>query len=1490
MNATIRLLHLEDDLVDAELVRANLADDDLVCRINLVRTREAFEKALQDGGVDLIMGDYQLPMYDGMSALRLAQKMCPNIPFIFVSGTMGEEAAIQALTQGATDYVLKQNLSRLPSAIHRALREARNKHEKKQAEQKVALMSFALNVIHEAAFMIDENARFLYVNNEACRLLGYTNDELLTMGPADINPGISMEKWPGHWQNLKAHGALTFEGELNTKEGRIVPVEINANYFEYEGQGYDLGLVRDTTDRKLAESERIANLRFFENMDQVNRAIQNADDLEKLMKDLLNVVMAIFDSDRAYLLYPCDPESPTWTFPMACNKPEYPTPVDLNLDLTMDQETADQCRMLLSVDGPVIFGPDMPPIKPDNVSQQFDIQSKMAMAIYPKNGLPWEFGIHQCANARVWTPLEERLFQEIGRRLEAGLTSMLAYRNLTRSEAKYRQIVDTANEGIWVVGPDTLTTFVNARMAEMIGYTAIEMIGRSMTDFMFVEDWPDHKLKMAYRQQGMSEFYERRFRHKDGQSVWAYASATPILDDEHRFNGAFAMYTDITEIKLAQIRLNEQFLFLQQLIDTIPIPVYYKDSKGLYLGCNAAFEAFVGASRSDIVGIAAHDLLPIARADKHHAKDMALLSDQGVQVYEASGIEKDGEHRDVIFHKATFVDVNDQVAGMVGTIVDITDRKQAERERLANLRFFESMDRVNRAIQSADDLEVMMKDLLDVVRSIFDCDRAFLMSPCDPGSPTWFIPMESSKPEYRGASVFEREMPMDPQLAETLHILLNTDGPVKFGPGADHELAEDVSKQFNIQSFMSMAIYPKTGIPWQFGIHQCSHPRQWAQEEMRIFEAIGRRLADGLSSLLALRDLAQNEDFLDKVVEHIPDMIFVKKAHGLNFVRVNKAGEQLLGYPRQELLGKTDYEFFPKKVADVIAQKDRQVLESKELVDIPEETVSSRGKKKRILHTKKIPILDEAGEPQYLLGISEDITERKQAEQSIRKLTQAIEQSPVSIMITDVNGKIEFVNAWFTQVTGYSSNEVIGQNPSILKSGESPAGAYRKLWRTIRSGDIWQGEFKNRKKNGELFWEQATIAPIRDAQNSITHYVAVKEDITERKELEIRLRQVQKMEAIGQLAGGIAHDFNNILSAITGYTELSIGTIEPETPTFEYLSHVLEASKRAKDLINQIMMFSRETNHELIPIRIDFPVKEALKLIRASVPATIEMQTMIQSKSYALADPTQIHQIVMNLCTNAAQSMAESGGILEVHLTDTTVDHGDDRKYYPDAKPGEYILLTVSDQGYGINAQLIHRIFDPFFTTKKRGEGTGMGLSVVHGIVKSCSGFIYVHSRLDEGTTFEILIPVQQHAGAHNAIHKKQIPKGSESILFVDDETMIVDIAKKMLKTLGYRVVARTNAKEALEEFKNNPESFDLVVTDLTMPKMSGLDMAEKLLQIRPGFPIVLCTGFDVTMDEEKIFERGVSGIIHKPILRRDMAIMVRKALDSRSSMNDDNL
>jgi PAS domain S-box-containing protein len=433
--------------------------------------------------------------------------------------------------------------------------------ERKRAERDIALMSFALNNVHEAAFLIDENAHFNYVNEYVCRALGYGRDELLGLGVPDVDPDFPAGLWPSHWDDLKTRGSLTFEGRHRAKDGSIFPVEVNANYFEYDGKGYSLALVRDITGRMRAEEERLANLRFLESMDRINRAIQGTNDLEQMMSDVLDTVLSIFNCDRAFMLYPCDPEVVSWRVPMERTRPEYPGAYALGLEVPIDPDNIRNFKILRATSGPVTFGPGFDLPLPTIVAERFSFRSMIAMAIYPKGDKPYMFGLHQCTYPRVWTPDERTLLQEIGHRLSDGLTSLLAYRNLQESEAKYRRIVDTASEGIWVVGPDIRTISVNAKMAEMLGYSGEEMIGRPFADFIFEEDVPDHLNKIENRRQVISEDYECQFRRKDGEALWTQVSATPILDDEHQFKGSFAMFTDITDRKRAEedlFRLNTE--------------------------------------------------------------------------------------------------------------------------------------------------------------------------------------------------------------------------------------------------------------------------------------------------------------------------------------------------------------------------------------------------------------------------------------------------------------------------------------------------------------------------------------------------------------------------------------------------------------------------------------------------------------------------------------------------------------------------------------------------------------------------------------------------------------------------------------------------------------------------------------------------------------------------------------------------------------------
>jgi signal transduction histidine kinase/ActR/RegA family two-component response regulator len=443
-------------------------------------------------------------------------------------------------------------------------------------------------------------------------------------------------------------------------------------------------------------------------------------------------------------------------------------------------------------------------------------------------------------------------------------------------------------------------------------------------------------------------------------------------------------------------------------------------------------------------------------------------------------------------------------------------------------------------------------------------------------------------------------------------------------------------------------------------------------------------------------------------------------------------------------------------------------------------------------------------------------------------------------------------------------------NPRLIDADGKPSG-----------GTAWEGKSPVTGKwylnyDRAIKWIDGRLVRLQIA----TDITRLKVLETESQSIQTRLQQAQKMEAIGTLAGGIAHDFNNILTAVLGYTEIALMGLEKSSPVSRNLQQVLQAGNRARDLVKQILTFSRQTELESKPVQVSLIVEEALKLMRASLPSTITIQQRLQSRSAVLADPTQIHQVIINLCTNAAHAMRERGGDLSVSLEDVDPDTAFFSEH-PELAPGSYQKLTVGDSGAGMPPDVMARIFDPFFTTKQRGEGTGMGLSVVLGIVKSHKGAITVESRAGMGTTFHVFFPIAQRVAMEPALdHAAALPRGHERILLVDDEEAIIDLGQRMLEHLGYKVTTRSSGASAFKLFLQNPWRFDLVITDMTMPKMTGEELATKLLLIRRDIPIILCTGYSANISKERARSIGIGEFVMKPIVIGKLARTVRRVLD----------
>jgi PAS domain S-box-containing protein len=514
-------------------------------------------------------------------------------------------------------------------------------------------------------------------------------------------------------------------------------------------------------------------------------------------------------------------------------------------------------------------------------------------------------------------------------------------------------------------------------------------------------------------------------------------------------------------------------------------------------------------------------------------------------------------------------------------------------------------------------------------------------------------------------------------------------------------------------------------------------------------------------------------------------------------------------------------------------------------------------------------------------NLQENLQKIEQSREELARLATAIEQAAEGIVVADIDWVIRYVNPAFERMTGYSKAEIIGELAPFPKDAKDERDLPEKIRETLSNGAMWSGRMVEKRKDGSLYEVEVTASPVRDESADIINYVGIYRDITHEMKLERELRQAQKMEAIGRLAGGIAHDFNNVLTGIIGYTEMALHKAQPGDSIHHYLRRVLDGSSRASDLVKQILTFSRQTELERKPVHIAPVIHEGLKLLRSSLPSTIEIRQDIAvppQEGMVLADATQIHQVLMNLCTNSAHAMQAKGGVLTVALSSLQADT-QLLSQNSDLSEGPHICLTVSDTGHGMDVAVMERIFDPYFTTKKTGEGTGIGLAVVQGIVKSLSGAISVSSEPGEGTTFHVFLPriEQETPPAMETIASPST--GSESILFIDDELTLVDLGKEVLESLGYRVSGITSSLQALEAFRAQPGGFDLVITDMTMPGLTGKELALELLAIRPDIPIILCTGFSEVVDENQAKAAGIREFIMKPYLVSDLADAVRKVL-----------
>jgi len=936
--------------------------------------------------------------------------------------------------------------------------------------------------------------------------------------------------------------------------------------------------------------------------------------------------------------------------------------------------------------------------------------------------------------------------------------------------------------------------------------------------------------------------------------------------DEHEKAGYANKLTDkalhkslgTSAVKLSDDAMQYQEQIYRTLVESSSAALFVIQGTK-YIYCNPVFEKITGYTMDDLVCMNFWDVIhPDHQKLVRHRGIGRMKGESPPSHYEMKILTKSGIEKWIDF-SATVIELNNERA-IAAAVYDITDRKRAE----AALQ------------QSEEKYRILAENASDIIWSL-DMDLNFTyVSPSVERLQGWKVEERKLlrlEEVYTPASLEEVRKTFEEELA-----LENLPG-------------RDLSRTRTIETEQ----FRKDGST----IHQEITMRFLRDSRGKPVGIMGVS-RDITERKRVEKELMESRQQLSDIIEFLPDATLVIDNEG-KVIAWNRAMEEMTGVPAKEMLGKGNYEY-----AIPFYGERRPILI--DLVLNPDEAcerkyVDVRRKDKVLVGEAYMPAL--RGGEVYLLGTAgtledsqgnvigaiesiHDITGRRKVEvalkQSEKRFRTLFDKSPYGISIAR-DGVTIHVNDAVLRAGGFDDmSEIIGRSQLDGVAPEARAYFADMITRQSR-GEPVPGEYEimGLKKDGTSFPLRAQAVEIQ--LNDGPAVVSFFEDLTERKKaeeerkkLETQLAQAQKMEAIGTLAGGIAHDFNNILTAMIGYSELAKVEENHETRV-DCLNQVLKASERAKSLVKQILTFSRARETEKQPVQISPIIMEGVKLLRSSIPSTIEIHQEIETKhSVVLADPTQVHQVLMNLCTNAAHAMRDTGGILNVSLSH---EHIDQERSFPSHRlqAGWYAKLTVRDTGHGIDPAIMDRIFEPFFTTKQLGEGTGLGMAVVYGIVKGYKGAIDIASKPGSGTKIDVYLPLAEFSGTESKESAEEVHGGLERVLLVDDEAMLVDLGERMLRSLGYQVTTRTSSIEALELFRARHGDFDLVITDMTMPNMTGAELAKRMLAIRPGMPIILCTGYSELMTEENAKTLGIRGYVMKPLTRKELGTVIHEAL-----------
>ncbi|MAU01049.1 MAG: hypothetical protein CL608_28220 [Anaerolineaceae bacterium] len=1212
-----------------------------------------------------------------------------------------------------------------------------------------------------------------------------------------------------------------------------------------------------------------------------------------------------------------------------------------------------------------------------------------------------------------------------------------AEEQLRESNERFRLLAESSLTGIYLI-QDNRFRYVNPAMAQIFGYQVEEIVDKlGPMGLVYSDDQTLVAENIRRRVEGEEEalHYDFRGMRKDGSVIHVEVHGRRI--EYGGKTGVIGTLADITKRKQAEEALRASEEQLQMALDAAQMGQWSWNIAadevtwspqclalyGLPPDTQMNYERFLQALHPD-------DRKHIDQALRRAVEERAGYDEQKRTIW------PDGSTYWTASRGKVYYDDTDRPVRMVGVSFDITKWKEAEKEHQTHLWFLESLDQINQAMQGISDIEQMMSNVLDTMLSIFDCDRAWLVYPCDPEAAKWQVQMERTRPEYPGVLPIGVELPLDPMGTAVFTTLREAHGPVQFGPEAEHQVPVEMAERFSLQSFIAMALYPKVGQPWSFGLHQCGYPRAWTPEEERLFQEIGRRLADSLTSLLAYRNLRESERKLAEA-ERIAHIGWWDRDYVADSITLSDEACRIFGLPFEEQ--GHDLDRWHKQWQALIHPDDRPgaaqaasaALQHGPRYDV-EYRVIHRDGEERFVRSQGDVTWDDSGQPQRMFGIMQDITELRHIEDELRhnreaalhfskqlatlqEVTNQLSKAEssddlcrqavqfgrsdlgfdrVSIWFieedlglmrgsfgTDEHGqlrdernaRIKFRHrglAWqvFSQKESnalvkhqklynhegqkvgegdnaiaalWNGDEVIGiisvdnlssQHPiskhqlEVLRLYATTLGHLirrKRVEESLRQHQVQLQHVVNTVPAGvllldahgriylmnpvaeqylavlvpdwadghlthlgqrplnELFtspeeslWHEITVdnlifeaiaCPVENSPKN-GGWVLIVRDITQERDFQQRVQRQERLAAVGQLAAGIAHDFNNILAVIALYTQLISRTVEMPARIQERLHTIEQQIKRATDLIQQILDFSRQSVLERQPVDL-LPFMEKLAtLLERTLPENIHVELEHDAEAYFIqADPSRIQQVVMNLAVNARDAMPD-GGHLKIGLA-----HVQTEKPKPmpvqDLPPGDWVQIEVADSGEGIPQEALSHIFEPFFTTKQVGEGTGLGLAQVYGIVQQHEGYIDITTEVGQGTTFFLYFPALNiGTSPMEIVERGELQSGQgQRILLVEDDHTTREALLDSLAQLNYEVLATTNGREALTFLAAKANEIDLVLSDVVMPEMGGTALFHAMQEQNLTIPIVLLTGHPLSKEMENLQKRGLAGWLPKP-------------------------